>query len=271
MSLKEIVDEVLGIGSVRKVREETEAPSGSKWKDLWEVLCKKGIFLSPSSILAYEVCPRRYRYMESGCVAVPPPEHMLFGRLVHEAIRIYYEKLPTSVTPREVPFLIKEAASSVGLSFTDRLVRILEGFSEFEQHRLGWHYSPKPVAIEKKFESPPFRGIVDAVFRKGDGTLVVDWKTGYMRGGVLDDGMTLQGMIYRYLTGAEKVIFIFLQSSRWVELPNLGMEWLFNRVQRVAEGILSERFEMVEGRHCDSCPYSTTCYFEKHGIKLWGV
>lgn len=231
------------------------------------------ILLYPTDIRNYLKCPRMYLYGKSGIPALPHPHEkaLEFGRLVHAIIRRYYDIIPRGISPREVQLYISKAAREAVGGMYDKLEWHLKGFVEFEMDRLSWHVNPKPVAVEREYVRPPLAGIVDAVFRKGDAVIVVDWKTGYGKNPRIDRDMAIQGCVYRRLTNASEVYFIFLRFGVVQRLPDYDREWLDSVVGRVLEGIRDGRFDRVKGEHCLECQYSLYCTFEEEGKTLWDL
>jgi len=227
------------------------------------------LLLSPSSVVLFSKCP--YAFYLHKIKNIPPiqPYHreaVEFGRNVHQIIAKYYELIPESMTSSQIYIYLAKAIKEVVGYVDERLQRQMEGFAKFEKQRLGWSFSVKPVAIEKEYVKPPLKGIVDAVFRRGDKLVVVDWKSGYT--GRITNEMAIQGMIYKYLTGADEVYFVFLQYGYVQKLPNYDMKWLVDQLKKIGEAVDSNRFPKNK-ENCETCEYQLYCKFEELGWTVW--
>lgn len=226
---------------------------------------------SPSKINSFLTCPKQYQLKYKFKVReLPTPDYFRFGSDIHKIIRRYYENIPENVSPKEVSLFISQAIKKVSAEISDKLLQHIRGFTKFEECRLSWHVNPKPVLIEKEIKKPPFHGIIDAMFRKDSESIVVDWKSGYGWNPQLDEKMLIQGNIYRYLTHASHVYFIFVRYNKWLEIPKPD-EKLVRKIKIAIEGIESGVNNRVEGWHCRNCGVNIYCNFEKRGWTLWNL
>jgi len=231
------------------------------------------LLLSPYAINLYRTCPYKY-YLEYHTNVPKLPSffeyELRIGYYVHQIIKTYYEIIPNSITPGEVQLYVARAFKEVGLE-DDRLMRSLKGFIRFEKQRLSWHINPKPIAIEKEYIKKPLHGIVDAVFRKGKKVIVVDWKTGWKQSSdTLSEDLAIQGMTYKYLTEADEVWFIFLRFNTYTKMPNYSMDWFFNIVKEVYNGIVNNKFPKKRV-NCDLCEYNIYCWLEDRRLTIWDL
>jgi len=213
---------------------------------------------SPSSLITYYTCPYKFKLAYVDQVKpLPPPKEMVFGRTVHEILAKYYEIIPESVTSKEVPLFLAQALKETGTE-AEGLEEILRGFRRFEEKRLSWNLSPKPVAIEKYFEKGIFQGVVDAIFKRFDGKLVgVDWKTGKVD---LDNvKFIIAGFIYTYIANLDEMVFVPLFSGYEVKLTSKELAQFKSVLVEVLSGIKSKNFEKKVGEQCKHCEYSLAC------------
>lgn len=182
---------------------------------------------TPSKLLAYEDCPRRYRYAYVDRPAPqkgPPWAHNSLGASVHTALRSWY-------------------ALPVGKRSVDRarvLLRatwVSEGYRDDEQERaaferaLGWleaylvrrDPAEEPLGVERtvaaKTPTLALSGRVDRLDRRGDEVVIVDYKTG--RAELTDDDARGSRALALYAYAAEKTL---RRPCREVELHHLPTE-----------------------------------------------
>ncbi|MGH3712689.1 MAG: RecB family exonuclease [Micromonosporaceae bacterium] len=182
---------------------------------------------TPSKLLAYEDCPRRYRYSYLDRPAPqkgPPWAHNSLGASVHTALRSWY-------------------ALPVGQRSVDRarvLLRatwVSEGYRDDAQERaaferaLGWleaylarqDPAEEPLGVERtvaaKTRTLALSGRVDRLDQRGDEVVIVDYKTG--RSGLTDDDARGSRALALYAYAAEKTL---RRPCREVELHHLPTE-----------------------------------------------
>jgi hypothetical protein len=213
---------------------------------------------SPSSLFTYYTCPWMFKLAYIDKVKpLPPVENLEFGSDVHKIIAAYYELIPNSLTENEIPMYLSQAVKRVGVDF-ENVKWVLRGFMKFESRRLLWNLNPKPVAIEKMFERGCFYGVVDAIFKKFDGSLVgVDWKTG--RVNTDNVHYVLAGFIYTYVANLNEMIFVSLHTGEEVKLTSREIPTFKNVIREVVGGIRAGKFEKRVGDWCNECQYSIAC------------
>jgi len=226
------------------------------------------MLISPTMINTFIECPYKYYLAyEKQLTPLWKPSYE-FGRKLHATISEYYNSLHENITPNEVPLYLSIASKKTGLN-TEMYRRYLDNFVEFEKQRLSWHINPKPIAIEKEFTRKPFKGIIDAMFRKGDNNIIVDWKTGFVKSNpARDEQLTLQGNIYLYLTGAKELYFIFLAYGHY-EKVEYSEEFLRNRIVKFLEALKTRNFPKVLDERCKLCEFNAHCLSEEYKVVWW--
>jgi len=219
-------------------------------------------YLSPTAINIYRKCPRKFMYYVKQFPSLPPhpkyEEALELGRIVHQIIAHYYNIIPESVTPTEVKMFVTKAYKDVFpesmLHLKERVEMQLLNFIKFEKQRLNWHISAKPIAVEKDYRRDGVHGVVDALFRKGDDLVVVDWKTGRGKARLTED-IVVQMNVYLYLTGAKEAYVVFLEFGEYsVVTPSID-------VVELVKTITSDNlFIPKRGKHCESCEYQMLCF-----------
>jgi CRISPR/Cas system-associated exonuclease Cas4 (RecB family) len=219
--------------------------------------------ISFSAIQTYSDCP--YKYYLAYVEELMPlrREEYEFGHLIHQVIRTYYELIPSAMTPKEIRIYLAQSAKRAGIDPSSKLY-MLENFVRFEEQRLMWNISTKPLAIEKEFEKPPLHGVVDALFVNLNGEkMVVDWKTS-LKTDKSWEAYKLQGNIYMYLTGAKKAIFYGLSRGNTLEFE-YEENYLRKRLEEFYSAIKEKRFDRRIGEQCYTCEYNIHCY-----SRMWG-
>lgn len=188
-----------------------------------------------------------------------------YGEEVHKIIREYYMMLYNgkTFTYSEIPLILSKIMHDLGT--TEDVEESLKNFVEFEKDRLTWHYNSKPICVEQKFTRPPFTGIVDVIFVKGNEKIVVDWKTGRIYDITKNDRLLVQSMIYLYITQANRMYFVSLASGN-VEEVKYDERYLKERVFHFYNGIKERKFFRNEGEKCSECEVNLHCYARKYGV-----
>lgn len=220
--------------------------------------------ISPSKLNTFIECPYKYFLIY---VKNVKPIHKLsydFGSKIHSIISRYYQLIPDSIVPGEIPSYLSKAAKEYGE--LDSATEIyLRNFVRFEENRLSWNISSKPVAIEKRYVKDSFEGTVDAVFRRGNEYVIVDWKTGF-HSDVYNEKIAIQGMIYLYITGASRVYFVYLRTGEVFEV-----KFDYGFLNPYLEKFKQASYSRVEGEHCKTCEVSLHCYVDKWGLTPWDL
>jgi len=226
------------------------------------------MIVSPTAVNTFLECPYKY-YLAYEQLLTPLYKPVYdFGRKIHAMIAEYYNSLPEYLTPNEVPMYLSIAVKKVGID-VDTYRRYLDNFVAFEKQRLSWNISPKPLAIEKEFVKKPFKGVIDAMFKKGKDIVIVDWKTGFTRHNpIRDEQLTLQGNIYLYITGAKELYFIFLSYGHHEKLE-YDENFLRNKIVKFLEAIKTKNFPKVLDERCRNCEFNAHCLSEEYKLNWW--
>ena len=220
---------------------------------------------SPYSLNLYYQCPYKFKlaYID-GAKPLPPSEKMIIGKTIHEVLAKYYEIIPNTITPKEVPLFLAQALKEINVS-SDRLNYLLRGFRRFEERRLTWNLNPKPIAIEKYFERGMFHGILDVIFKRHDQKLVgVDWKSGRV---TMDNvSNIIQGFVYVYIANLDEMVFVSLISGNEMKLSARELLTFKDVLRKIINGIKAKNFEKNIGDHCKTCEFSLACNLREEDI-----
>jgi RecB family exonuclease len=179
---------------------------------------------TPSKLVAYEDCPRRYRYAYVDRPAPPkgPPwAHNSLGASVHTALRNWYALPVDKRTAAALPTVLR--ATWVGEGYRDeaqereayrRALTWLEDYVEGIDPRVD------PVGVERvvaaRTEVLALSGRVDRIDQVGEELVIVDYKTG--RAELTGDDARGSRALALYAYAAERV---FRRRCRRVELHHL--------------------------------------------------
>jgi RecB family exonuclease len=179
---------------------------------------------TPSKLVAFEDCPRRYRFAYVDRPAPPkgPPwAHNSLGASVHTALRNWYGLPVERRRPEALPVLLK--ATWVGEGYRDEGQErevFRSALAWLESYVAGLDPAEEPVGVERvvaaKTATLALSGRVDRIDRRGDELVIVDYKTG--RSGVSSDDARGSRALALYAYAAERV---FRRRCRKVELHHL--------------------------------------------------
>jgi len=229
------------------------------------------MLISPSGVMRFLECPEKF-WLSTECKPLPlKTPAMEFGYDLHQIIAEYYKLLMRSnnVTPAELEAKLAVAARKRGVSeqMYNKYKWHFRNFINFEYERISWHVDIKPVAVEKKFRKAPFYGIVDAIFRKDDGYIIVDWKSGSSYGDELSDYYRIQGCIYKYITGIDEMAFYFLKNGTYKRVKYDDCQKVADKVKKVVESVRKGVRYRVEGKHCKMCEFQIACLHNR--LRWW--
>ena len=179
---------------------------------------------TPSKLLAYEDCPRRYRYSYVDRPAPPKGPawaHNSLGASVHNALRAWYA-LPREKRRLEtIPALLRAGWISEGYRDTTQEAAAFDRAVEWLERYLGdTDPAYEPLGVERtvaaKTTTLALNGRVDRLDRRGDEIVIVDYKTG--RAELTADDARGSRALALYAYAAERTL---RTTCRQVELHHL--------------------------------------------------
>ena len=228
------------------------------------------VLVSPSKINMYLKCPMMCYYYTQ---RVPQKRvgALEYGIKVHQVIAKYYEIIPRNITVERIERFLRRAMKLVKFDGSDSTE--MDNFIKFEK----WRVTNKhgyPIAVEKEFTKGDLHGRIDCLLEIEDKRTVIDWKTGY-RYKKINSDMARQGLIYKYITDADEVIFIFLtgdnivwaEASSSIDMLGISMDEIYEVVDSIRKG----DFHIQEGEHCSMCLYNIRCNLDRRGWNLWDI
>jgi len=236
--------------------------------------------ISPSDLNRFSRCPRNWFLNKKGVAGVAVPEReKLYGRAVHNAIQLYFQKIPDNPTAEDIEVTAQEAFEEgrtyAMKGFKAKTKRIVENFVAFEKKRLRTWREYKPSLVEKWMEAklfedlPPFRAIIDFY---GDG-VIVDWKTG--KAGRMGNSNLRQGKVYEMVLrnlgyDVKKVSFFNLDLGTNLEVPRVTDGWIYKVARRMMDMVEAERFPKNPSGLCTRCQFQLDCEFDTRCL-WWGI
>jgi putative RecB family exonuclease len=179
---------------------------------------------TPSRLVSFEDCPRRYRYTYIDRPAPqkgPPWAHNSLGASVHTALRNWYALPEAKRTVAALPTLLRATWVSEGYrDETQEREVFRRALGWLEDYVAGLDPSTDPVGVERvvaaRTEVLALSGRVDRIDQDGDDLVIVDYKTG--RGELTGDDARGSRALALYAYAAERV---FRRRCRRVELHHL--------------------------------------------------
>jgi len=224
--------------------------------------------ISPTMISTFNTCPYKFKilYVDKR-LPLYKPEYE-FGRKIHMIIAEYYKLLPDDAVPSDVPITLGQAIKRVFSNVDEYIVKYMRPFEEFEKQRLTWHINPKPILFEKEIVKGNIHGVVDAVFKRNNDVIVVDWKTGMIRDPTIDEHLKIQGNTYMYLLDAKEIYFLFIKYGVWHKLL-YDEVYLKNKLEEFITAVKNNKYSRRNGPHCSRCEVNLHCYFDKYRLEWW--
>jgi len=210
---------------------------------------------SYSKLIEYQICPRLYRFVWIEKKAPPElPDAIVRGLRVHESISRILRNESSLTNELET---LKEVGAQA--------VRCLQNWYREHSRRRREIFIGTEVPFEAEIDGYQFVGRVDAIFKRSNGTVVIeDFKTGQRR----VDRELLQMLLYYALTRscASKLLYrwSYLSSGETFTRTNqelgrsLSAKWA--EIRREIERIRADsEFKPKISSLCSQCPYRTVC------------
>ena len=242
---------------------------------------------TPSRLVSFEDCPRRYRYTYVDRPTPPkgPPwAHNTVGSAVHAALRAWWELPIDRRTPLAARQLMYQAWSDNGFRDAEQAERWrARAATWLTDYVEGLDPTDEPVGVERQVAATTERlalsGRVDRIDQRGDELVIVDYKTG--RSVSTDDDARGSPALAAYVLGARRTL---RRPCTRVELHHLPSgtvaafehteKSLANHVRR-AEDVAVDigaataameagedpdvAFPAVPGRQCSWCDFRPSC------------
>lgn len=235
---------------------------------------------SPTKILTYQECPRRYHFQYVLRMARPPTPAMSFGTSLHRALQdVYLAGGPKGQSGEAMVEKLQQHWVDAGFPdqetaewYREAGSRILRTYHAQAQQEEG-----QTILLEKRLSAAykdfTFFGIVDRVDRLPDATMeVIDYKSTHAVARAaeeVDPQHRQQLGLYTYLVeqrlgGAVSFasIHYLMDGSRLrLAMTPAWMTEALNTSYSTARAILTDRdFPPVFGDHCFRCPYQKPCW-----------
>ena len=180
---------------------------------------------SPSKLLAWLDCPRRYRmqYLDRPRPAPRPQRaHTSVGVVTHSVLRDFWDLAPLERTPTSVARLVRQAWIDVGFRDPEQSAQWLDRTTRrVTDYLRGVDRSRQPLGVERTVslhtETLAVTGRLDRLDDRDGELVVVDYKTGRAR--LTDDDARTSLPLALY---AVAVAGMFRRTCRRVELHHLA-------------------------------------------------
>ena len=245
---------------------------------------------SASRLKSLLQCPRQYAYAYLDGIPAVPTAPLVFGRVMHETLRIASEQQMSSgvlPSPSEMEHTLEglwSAALETESPFFGPRQPTAQGYSALglrmlETFHRDYVSKPPPIAVEFAFDvtigERSFIGTVDRVEESGNGLAIVDYKSGQRKPSpteaATDVGMTITTFALRQTFGlrVESIEYRFLRDGSHIPAvrDESDFEHLLNKIMPQAERILEDgEFLPRPGFWCRWCDYRELCGAQ--GIEL---
>ncbi len=209
----------------RRVSRRHDEPGGRAGEQLgFEGMPEKLFVGTPSKLLSYEDCPRRYRhsYLDRPMpVKGPPWAHNSLGSSVHTALRSWHMLPPAKRRVEAVPALLRATWVSEGYRDAEQEQAAFDRAAQWlTDYVSGLDPADEPLGVERtvaaKTGALALSGRVDRLDQRGDEVVIVDYKTG--RSELTDDDARGSRALALYAYAAERTV---RRRCRVVELHHL--------------------------------------------------
>lgn len=228
--------------------------------------------LSATSIKDYLACPQRFWYRVKNSKSAKVNKHIIFGRIVHEAIEKITDDQKSLSEANE--FAWSEWNNIAENTFARGATRPPKSFSRM----LGnYYYEIRPKLPKKQpnyteqFFDLPYKSFKDVrIIGKIDkiaGLHVYDWKTGATtptKYQLHDIQFYLYEWAYKQMYGrAPKVFYGHLNDAKLIEIPFIDelRHNLFSLIEKIIEDA-NKPSVRVPGYQCNNCFFRELCFSE---------
>lgn len=231
---------------------------------------------SPSAINEFYSCPKQWQLHRLGaCGIAVNRDFMDLGKLVHEAIKEYFNIIGNKPTPQNInrifTTVFEQHFEQYSLNrLRIRANRLRDNFILFEIERVKTWKIYSPTLVEVKLKTENYVTIVD--FYSQPHKTLIDWKSGNKRD--LTDNDLRQGKVMEIVLKkngypVEKILFVGLYPNRVFEVPKIPDGFVDNEKNKMLESVHSNYFPKrgLEKGYCRWCDVVLDCFLE--GCNLW--
>jgi DNA helicase-2/ATP-dependent DNA helicase PcrA len=243
-------------------------------------------YLSYSQLAAFATCPLQYKYRYVLQVPTPPSAALVFGDVIHQTMRNFYQRVMANQEPSKTDLLkiLAENWTSIGYiskaqeeRYKKEGQKILTGY--FEKSFVP---SFKPVALEQKFilkidANLKAGGKIDRIDQVGETLEIIDYKTGKsvtqkeadkdLQLGLYalaaaSGGLNFLGVREETLRPEKiKVSFYFFDQQKKVTAKRTIEELIQvkEEIKNCAATVNQSTFSPTPGKHCDFCEFRLIC------------
>ncbi|MFH1841134.1 MAG: ATP-dependent DNA helicase [Candidatus Shapirobacteria bacterium] len=243
-------------------------------------------YLSYSQLSSFKTCPLQYKYRYLLRIPTPPSAALVFGDVIHQAMRDFYQRVMANQHPTRGGLLKILAENWTPIGYGSKAQE--KKYWRQGQKILGAYYQKsfvkdfKPLALEQKFilriaSSLKAGGKIDRIDRLGDTIEIIDYKTGKSATqkevdkdlqltlyalAVADGTLNYTGVLpFTPPIEKIKVSFYFFDQQKKVTATRSGrdLDNLKKEIVNNAQAISQSDFKPTPGRHCDFCEFRLLC------------
>ena len=226
--------------------------------------------LSYNSIYTYQICPKQYMYRNVWRLETARNAGMTYGSNLHKALQLINAEISkgTEVTAVDIKKTMDvawkpnwRASEKENLKFKETASNQLQLYVENYNKYFG---DFQILGIEKQFdislENTLITGRYDAIFKKHNENMIVDFKTGDER------DYSFQMSFYEFCLESElkdEGVYsriYYLNSGELKETKKLSSAEVEFQINLTKENIEKQNFTATPGQHCTDCAFNLMCF-----------
>lgn len=246
---------------------------------------------SYSALNIYNQCPLKYKFQEIDRIKTPKSRDMVFGTIIHSALKFIHQKEQTAHSFPALPetmayFGSKWKEEIFGTEFEGQVL-FADGKNILEKYyKENAEKNFDPIALEMRFEAPvgdhTLAGNIDRIDKLEDGSFeIIDYKTSRRLPSQETVDNDLQLAIYQIgflknwpqFNSPIKISLYFLQhgiklsSSRKPEDIKETQDKILITIEKIQKAIQENDFKPLPGPLCDWCEHQKICPMFCHKFK----
>jgi DNA helicase-2/ATP-dependent DNA helicase PcrA len=260
--------------AVSRVAPLVEVSPAGAWMLLPPAFKAGELALSAHAVESYSTCPLKFKLERDWKIPGEAAAAMQYGSAIHTVLRQYYDPAPHAPRPGVEETIAAFNAEFAKAVIDDPVQRALYEKQGGEQLRTLLHASPREsvdvVAAEVSFNfslgTQKITGRIDRLDRVQDNVVrVIDYKTGAVKTrryaeesvqlsiyamGAIAMGFVPRDLVFLNLKGNEETVTVRTPAQ---------LQRARQKIEDVARGIATGRFEARPGQHCQWCGYQRLC------------
>lgn len=234
---------------------------------------ERELVLSYNKIRLYDLCPYAYMFANVWNLETVRIGGLEYGRNIHKILEVILRELKKekNIDDLNLYEIIEENWKNSNFrndeendKFKKSATKQIHGFIKSQRDLLK---KESIIAIEDEFnvmvDNNLITGRFDAVFRKNDKHLILDFKTGdyvdYTR------QLSFYSLCYSQKYAYKEILLavFFLKTGQLQYITPSPADEEIRRVKEISLNIKSKKFAATPGKHCSDCAYNTICTYSK--------